>query len=265
MGERIDSAYQMARLGGLRPRARISAIEFFGLPGCGKTTIAREVVSILRERREVRFSRRIMGDDLSSIRRFARRFSFVVPALLIQGPRMLRASRRLTPRIYGARDALKSWWNFLSVLAMQAQPGHGRLLVADQGVAQGIWSARMRHGPDAVAVTCPAEAMDCWLGETLFVNVAAPPSIARQRLGQRARRTSDFQDPKRITDTGLWETGKETIEHIDAEIATELARRGLVRHLMHIDSAAADTPRDRAKAICDHLEMIERSGTLAHV
>lgn len=259
MGERIDRAYETARLARRQRRASIAAIEFFGLPGCGKTTIAREVVSILRERGQVRFSGTVMGDDLPFVGRCWRRLSFVLPTLVARAPTMLRASRGLTPRNKLTKAALKSWWNFLSVMAMQSRPGHGRLLVADQGVAQGIWSARMRHGSDAVPVTSPAQALDGWIGGTLFINVEAPPSVARQRLGQRLRRTSDFQDPKRIIDARLWEAGQMTIRQINDEIADELARRGLVGRLLRIDSAAGDTPRDRAKAICDHLDTIERS------
>ena len=61
-----------------------NAIEFRGVPGSGKTTIARELVELLRDDGvTVRFSRDIMGDDLPLWRRTPQRMALVSRAMVV--------------------------------------------------------------------------------------------------------------------------------------------------------------------------------------
>ena len=201
MGDRIDRAYAGATGWSGSSRRRIAAIEFLGLPGSGKTTIARELIGLLRERQApVRFSGEIMGDGLPLLRRTLRRLALVTQGVVQAGTRMYSASRGLTPEHSLGKGAAKTWWNFLSVLAMQAPAQRGGLLIADQGLAQGIWTARIRHGRDAMPVRSVCDELGDWIGETLFIHVDAPTPVAQQRLAPRRQRTSLFQEPDCIGD-----------------------------------------------------------------
>ncbi|WP_340268425.1 glycosyltransferase [Sphingobium mellinum] len=259
MGERIDRVYASASTRNIPSRRPITTIEFLGLPGSGKTTIARKLLSLLREERApVGFSRDTMGDELPILRRSLRRLALLARASLCSPHVIYSTSRGLTPDRRGGKDAVKTRWNFLSVLAMHSRHRPDRLLVADQGLAQAIWTARIHHGNDAAPAKTIFDRVDGWIGETLFIHVEAPTEVARQRIAKRRQHTSRFQNADAIADPTRWARGAEVIEHISDEIEEELKRRGLSGRLLRIRSDGGDTPLDRARHIRDYLCQLER-------
>jgi glycosyltransferase involved in cell wall biosynthesis len=254
MGERVDDAYSRALAAARRP---ITMIEFLGLPGSGKTAIARKLLALLREERAmVGFSRDKMGIDLPLLRRTLRRLAMVGRVFLTAPLTMCFACRGLTPQQAGGKDALKTWWNFWSVLAMQLRPARNSLLIADEGLAQAIWTARVHHGPNAANADGVFNHVDNWIGETLFIHVDAPAGVARQRLAGRSQRSSRFQKADRIGDVELWARGEATIERVSGEIVGELGRRNLHGRLLRIASDGDDTPLERAVKIRDYLRRV---------
>ena len=255
MAERVDNAYSRAFAAARRP---ITTIEFLGLPGSGKTAIARKLLALLREERAtVRFSRDKMGVELPLLRRSLRRLALVARVFLRAPLTMCFASRGLTPQRAAGKDAAKTWWNFWSVLAMQSRPARDGLLIADEGLAQAIWTARVHHGPNAMPSESVFTRLDNWVGETLFIHVDAPAAVARQRLSGRSEHTSRFQNADRIGDVELWARGEAVIERVSQQIDGELGRRNLRGRLLRIASDGADTPLDRARQIRDYLRRIE--------
>jgi thymidylate kinase len=251
MGERVDDAYLRAFAASRRP---ITMIEFIGLPGSGKTAIARKLLALLREDRPmVTFSRDKMGIDLPLMGRSLRRLALVLPVILRAPMKMCLASLRLTPERAFGKDALKTRWNFCSVLAMHVRRPRNGLLIADEAVGQAIWTARVHHGRDAAPADRLFHRLHDWIGETLFIHVDAPVGVAQQRLAGRSQQSSRFQNGDRINDVELWARGEECMERVVREIGEELDRRNLHGRLLRIASDGDDTPLDRAKYIRDYL------------
>lgn len=263
MGQRIDQAYQRAQKPPERPPV-IDTIEFFGLPASGKTRIARELLSLLREQiAPVRTSIEVMGDDRPFTFRIGRRAALVARAFGRHPATMFRLSARLgTPG--NPRDAAKTLWNFLSVLAMQlGQRPSSPLLIQDQGLAQAIWSARVNQQGGAASLRGLFGRVGGWPDRTLFVHVEAPVSLARERLSRRKRQTSRFQQPERLSDGALWAKGEAIARDIADELQQELGRRGRSAHFLSIRTDAGDPPRSQALKVRQHLERLGTPVSLA--
>lgn len=260
MGERMKRAYASVLNHENVDGGTIETVEFLGLPGAGKTTIASELFALLREGPvKVRFSRQVMGDDLSFVRRSLRRLALVSGTIVRAPARLYASTRGLTPRHRTGKDAAKTRWNFLAVLAMQLPSRRQRFLVADQGVAQAIWTARMHHGREAAPVRMIAEQVSGWIDRTLFVHVHAPAPVARLRLSRREQHTSRFQNPEHLANVALWRDGQQCIERIDEEIGQQLDDHGLQGRLLRIASDGRDTPIQLAAQIRDHIDTLERA------
>jgi hypothetical protein len=230
------------------------------LPGSGKTSIAHELVQLLRDDGvTVRSSRDIMGDDLPLWRRTPQRMSLVSGALVREPSKMFRATRHLTPEQRRGRHAVKTWWNFLSVLAMHSGQNDNSLLVADQGVAQGVWSARVHHGLKAAPLNIISEQFKVWIDRTIFIHLDVPPDVARERLARRAKRTSRFQHPACIADMALWERGRDAVDAIVDEINVELKTRGVSQGVICVSNCGEIAALDRAREIGDNFLTLARS------
>ena len=265
MGESIERAYRAARNAlpstASAPRqGAIGAIEFFGLPGSGKTALARQVVSLLHsEGRSAALSRDVMGDRLGLARRSLRRLALIMRVLPLHIGRAYRATRCLPAAGSTRKDLLKSLWNYCSVLAMalnHARNGKGTL-VLDQGVAQALWSARM-HGvgsnpaPDSASLT----AGGCF-DRSLFVRVETPTEVAAARLQRRRFKTSRMQRPDRIGQQSLWDKANEITTDLTGRIEAELERRHLRGRLIRVKSDDSSDPAETARVIVAHLALLE--------
>lgn len=159
-------------------------LEFLGLPGSGKTTLADAVMPSFGEADVSR--RRALGDDLSPVRRHLRRALYVFPPLLSHPRLMWGVLRRIrASRQRSAHALLKTCWNFWTVIGLVLSVRkNGGALVSDQGVVQAIWS---------VALSAHGEVGDWWdllaryeVLPTLLVVVHCPPEMMAVRLRERS-------------------------------------------------------------------------------
>jgi dephospho-CoA kinase len=163
-------------------------IEFVGLPGSGKTTLAKALGDDLARAHISRAD--ALADDLSLTRRHLRRALYVLPCLITH-PRLIwgvlrrvRASRQGSPQAL-----LKTCWNFWTVIGLTLSArSQGKPLVSDQGVVQAIWS---------VALSARQDVGDWWeflvryeVLPGILVVVHCPVEITSKRLGARPVGTS---------------------------------------------------------------------------
>lgn len=207
-------------------QVEVRSIEFFGLPGSGKTTVAKELLRLLQATGvSASFSGDRMGDGAPIVQRMLRRLGMVAG----QSPREIgsywRGARLMVARGEGLGDSAHSLWNLISVQAMTNQHLRGRgLMVLDQGLVQAIWSARMRENRGDGDVGWGALLSDDWLGQCCFVQVGCKAETAMERLRNRKQRTSRMQRPDRLQELAEWSRGE--------ALVTELGgmTEGLLRH-----------------------------------
>jgi len=183
-------------------------VEFCGLPGTGKTTLAGLVAAELAERElSCELADSEMSAAVSRSRRL-RRKAFAVawqsaghPIRTASSARSISASRQES-----ARDAVAGLAQWLAVqqaiAAARREPG---VQLFEEGVVQTLWTIGLRARRDVVRRL--GETLPAPLRPDLLVVVEAPVEVARDRLAARSSRHSRTQ-------------------RLDAEAQTEELRRG---------------------------------------
>lgn len=255
MGEAIERTYAktMRRRGVSAPAPEIDTIEFFGVPGAGKTSVARELINLLRqEGLKTQFSGVIMNDDASFAKRSFRRL-LLTTSELCRHPRMaVRRAVRLAALGGAWRQKIHSLWNYCSVLAMTMK--HRRrdspdLLVCDQGMMQAVWSGRMGAEDSAGASPAKAFAGGEWFRHSLVVHLAVGPETAQPRLERRGRKTARIQ---RRTGPDLqkqWELAQRIDRDLADEVRRELRSRALEDRFLELPNSGDQSPAEIAQLI----------------
>ena len=254
MGEAIESAYAKGFEHCRGPRSQeIDTIEFFGLPGAGKTSVARELIDLLgQEGLKTQFSGAIMNDDAGFAKRSFRRL-ILTTSELCRHPRMaVRRAMRVAALGGAWREKAHSLWNYCSVLAMtmkHRREERSALLVCDQGMMQAVWSGRM--GAKDCRPVSPAQAMAGgeWFRHSLIVHLTVVPETARLRLEGRRRKTARIQ---RGTGTDLqrhWEVAQRIDRDIAEEVRRELRHRSLEDHFLELPNSGDQSPAEIAQLV----------------
>ncbi|WP_181164586.1 AAA family ATPase [Amaricoccus solimangrovi] len=188
------------------PRDPVPRLEFFGLPGSGKTTLARACWNLLeREEPPPVFAPRLTHDDWPGARRTPARLGLILRALP-GAPTERRAARRIAaiPQ-HGPRDRAKVVFNALTVAALyrRLRNAPGGYLV-DQGLLQAIWSAYLRapvpFSPESWREILAPGATP---GRT-YVCVVTPVRTCVRRLDARFERHSRLQSGGLLEDAAVW-------------------------------------------------------------
>ena len=205
-------------------------VEFFGLPGAGKSTLARTVVAQLRLRgvptTEVMAR---LGPDAGRAARLSRKVAALVAGATEPGSVRLAANVGLRSGQHDRRDQIARPANLLvvrhSVRRARRRTG---IHVLDQGPLQEWWSAALRADHARVlayAALDPAERAD------LIVRVDAPIDVLVARLDARGTRQSrleglDADDRARELERGelLLASLSDQLVHSSGAHAPELLR-----------------------------------------
>jgi thymidylate kinase len=170
-------------------------VELCGLPGCGKTTLARTAAELLRaEGRAAVVVDEVVSAATPTVLRLPRKIVMVGRAVAVAPRREAAAGLRLAATQRNRRDRLAvpvQWWMTQRLLKTAAR-GHGAAVV-EEGLVQVLWTAGLLpSGPVNVpelvglAAAAPARA-------DLVVHVDVPVELAAERLGSRSSRHSRIQ------------------------------------------------------------------------
>ena len=232
-------------------------LEFVGLPGSGKTTIACKFVEGLQERNaSVCFRAIALSDSRSAIIRHLVRGWFIVRRVFAER-RAYWSLVRLVVRSSQDRklNLLKMVWNGWTVLALiSVCRRQGKVLVSDQGIGQMLWSIGFSASRplDWELVQKIFNYIRC--EDFVFVIVNVESGIAMERLGSREGSDSRMEDARVLNDNEQWRRAESMVQEV-AERIRELVPGGV---FVEVDANGEKSPETLANEILLAHEKLEK-------
>lgn len=198
---------------GTRRAGRV--VEMCGLPGAGKTTLARTLVQELTDNAySVRIGPVAIAPDVPAPRRLAVKAALALCEIL--------AHPACTAASVAAISRSKQWlaadvparalqWTLAQRL-LRAARRKPALHVLDEGVVQALWSLGLRG--DVGPVLDALEHTAGWIGPDLVVVVEAPLDVIRDRLTSRRSRHSRTQALGPMRQSLELERGARVLDHL---------------------------------------------------
>lgn len=193
----------------------IRFIEFMGLPGSGKSTIASHLEADLKKFGVKTITRSVELADYSPFpQRHLRRFVHVLRnavkcrQLYIQAWKVIRSSRQRSHW-----DLAKVTWNFWSVAALMAdwRTGEDRIIILDQGLFQAIWSIQLSSSRTLPAGVWKELLHAAGISDLLVVSVQSEIPIASYRLVARTTNRTRLVSHARKYQAFSWETAADNM------------------------------------------------------
>lgn len=244
----------------LRPLVPGPIVEFFGMPGSGKSTIAHEIAGILRERGvEVSEPTRTTDRLASDGGRRLDKFRLAASEGLAQRGRALRGVRTVLAssqsRPHGYPLSLVNWF-YLAGLYRQAAQRPGVTLL-DQGLLQAVWSIEFgSRSPRGQSAESWAELAGELLppgAVAVYVNV--DDEILRGRLAGRTSGMSRL-DAAMASSGEEFERalarGRDALDFVE-QVAMHLEQAGRIRAI-RADSGSGD-PVSLARVLVSELPL----------
>lgn len=210
-------------------------IEFMGLPGAGKSTIARGVCTRLRQSgyRLVWAPDAFMHTRPGLLRAYklARMAAFGVrhPRVACDAVRCGRSFPQ--PTRAAAARLVGNWMYVTAMRAMRQRPGE--LVVLDQGLVQGLYSLALQSDGDwRLAVRRALAVVSC---PDVVVSIEAPGAVVRERMLCRAASHS-ATERLLLADQRWLDRSVRILEHM----RQALGERGV--HVLRCDSVARSVP-----------------------
>ncbi len=215
-------------------------VEFCGLPGAGKSMLARTLVARLRlagiPTTEVMAP---LGPDAPRASRIARKVGAVARGLGDPGSARLVAEVGLLSGQSHRRDRLARPANLLVVrhAVRRARAGLG-VYVFDQGPLQEWWSAALRANSDRVLALAAADRAD---RADLLIRVDTPIDVLIERLGARGTRQSRLEAVETAERRAELERGSGILDALCSQLVHSPGTlRPVIKRVDGLDSAVPD-------------------------
>lgn len=192
-------------------------VEFFGLPGAGKSTLAAALVTALRTSGDPASSPSSMvGSDVSAPLRYVRKSTRIGSSVVRRPAASFRLLRSIAESEQESKTQVgKRWGDFMLAQAFLSQQPSGGSVVLDQGFMQAVWSIGLRGRLESPLQTLSGTT-DAWSRPDRVIVVEAPLDQLAKRLRARASRHSRVQDSGRSTVAEL-DRARDLMSHLLAE------------------------------------------------
>ncbi len=235
----------------------VTTVEFFGVPGAGKSTIARHLIErLVATGRPVSEPTYTLAHQVSSARRYLSKSGYAAVGTARRPRPALSSARAIAESGQLSRRALvKTTFNWLYVVGVLESRTAGELQVLDQGLAQAAWSVGLGAERDRTAPLCElAVNALSRSGPALVVVVDVAPETVRERLSRRA------DGDTRVTPTGEGHDVSEAFEHkkrIERSIADVVADKPSVG-LLRVENESKADLEDAVGAVLERVETEQR-------
>jgi len=222
-------------------RSDIRFVEFFGLPGIGKTTTSSLLANSLRQCGPLIGEVRMAREPRTFIGRQLYRIGIVVPRFW--NP----AFRSMFGRI--ARFAIESGqssvvdlvgvvWN-LSVLVAYIENErleNNSIVIMDQGLLQGFWSILLKSKRRATSENWLDILSAIGVHDMVFVHLRSEAGVAQGRLRTRGDRSSRMQKISPDRELQLWSMADRACREIAADLRGPRGQRAVEAHESRLDT-----------------------------
>lgn len=233
----------------------IRVIELAGLPGAGKSTVARCLESILREAGVPIRSRSVVLADQS---RFVRRQQARLQLIMRNAGTCAHLYHRAFHLIAegGQRSALdfaivmSNFWG-ITALMVEGQTAGDQLTIADQGLLQAIWSVQLSSARELPLDSWIPLLLAAGLGGTLLVHVQSDIAVSQHRVSTRARNRTRLDSGGFREQSRQWQVAAENMDKLVEWVAKTMPHElhgGRVLSVVNRDGAPEAAAAEIASA-----------------
>ena len=233
--------------GAMDASPRTLIVEFIGLPGAGKSTVARRVAGLLRDLEiPVRETLREFADERRGVA-LARKLTVVSKGILSRPWFAYRSARAVgRTRQQSAKDALKVLHNWILIVSLIGARARSRgVHLFDQGIFQALWSIGYSAGD--------ARFGDVWTNlrpmtpkpDLVVIVECDPPMIVKRRIATRSE-GGGSRIEKLPPDHPVWFRAIELLREVKTAVAQLAAEDRRVKMVVvdnsregHLETAAA--------------------------
>lgn len=233
-------------------RTDIRFVEFFGLPGIGKTTASSLMAKSLQRCGPLVGDVRIAGETRTFISRQIHRIGIVIPRFRDTEFRSLvgRIARFVIESgQVSLVDAFKVTWNLCSLVAYieDERVRNNSIIIMDQGLLQGFWSIFLKSKHRETSENWLDIFSSIGLHDMIFVHLRGGAEIARDRLSGRSDRSSRMQRTSPGSYPDLWSTADLACREMAADLERELSGEDHSCVLAAVDVDRLASPEDVAE------------------